>query len=236
MSRAQNSAAHALTRRRQAATQRRPITGERPQVLAMVDYRLAPTVEAVLEERWRVQRVNRTEEALWRLRSGAFATFLLSLHLSSQSSRETLEDVVRAHPEIPVVVVVEPGSEERAAWALSRGAAAYVPTGAALPLLLEPVLERALLSTRLRRVQSGALELEHKEQLRLLALAIRHEINNPLTGILGNAEIALKSGDLPPVLHRRLSNIVKLTEEIRALVQELEGVPEGPSRLWQSGL
>ena len=211
-----------------AAAEQRP-------VLVMTDYRHAATVGSLLENRWRVQRVSRTEEALWRLRSGDFVALILSLQLTHESSQETLKDVVHAYPEIPVVVLVEPGAEQKAAWALSHGAACYVATSAALPVLLEPVLEHALLAAHSRKVQSRALELERKDQLRLLALAIRHEVNNPLTGILGNAEIALKSPDLPPVLHRRLSNIVKLTEEIRALLQELETIPEGPSRLLAAG-
>jgi len=202
-------------------------------VLMITDFRNGTAVEAALSERWRVQRVHRIEEAVWRLRSGRFAALILGLSLSEESGQVALEEVVRAYPEIPVVVLLEPGAEADAAWALSRGAAGYVPAGPALAVLLEPVLEQALLSTRLRKAESDARELEHRDQLRALALSIRHEINNPLTGILGSAEMALKTPDLPPALVRRLTNIVKLTEEIRSLLQELEAVPDKTSRLWQ---
>ena len=140
---------------------------------------------------------------------------------------------MRAHREAVVVVLVEPGAEPQAARALSLGAAGYVLTGPTLPVLLEPVLEQALLSTRLWKTQSQALQLESQDQLRALALGIRHELNNPLTGILGSAEMALKSPELPPPFARRFTNIVRLTEEIRELLQELETVPEKPFRLCQ---
>ncbi len=203
-------------------------------LLAMTDYRYASTIEAALEERWNVQRVSRTEEALWRLRSGGFDALLLGLRLDYESSEEVFKDVARAHPDIPVVVLMEPSLEAKAARALSLGAAGYVPAGEAMPLLLDPVLEQAVIAANFRRLQSRSLELEHKEQLRLLALAIRHEINNPLAGILGHAEMALRLPDLPPGLARRLSSIVKLTGLIRVLMEELETIHEGPSRLWQS--
>lgn len=202
-------------------------------VLAMTDYRHGAEVEGALGDRWQFQRVHRTEEVLWRLRSGRFSAFILGLDLSEESSQDALEEVLRAQPEIPVVVLTQPGAEAEAAWALSRGAAGYVPAGPALSVLLEPVLEQALLWTRLRKAESQALELEFQEQVRALALSVRHEINNPLTGILGSAEMALKSPDLSPALVRRLTNIVKLTEEIRNLLQELETIPDKPSRLWQ---
>ena len=202
-------------------------------VLAMSDFRQGMTIEDALRERWHVQRAHRAEEVLWRLRSGRYAALILALRPSDGYGLETLEEVLRAHPEAAVVVLVEPGAELQAARALSLGAAGYVPTGPTLPVFLEPVLEQALLSARLWKTQSQALHLESQDQLRALALSIRHELNNPLTGILGSAEMALKSPELPPSLARRFTNIVRLTEEIRALLQELETIPEKPSRLWQ---
>ena len=61
---------------------------------------------------------------------------------------------------------------------------------------------------------------------------LRHELNNPLTGILGNAELLLAEirrnddGRLPPGGLQRLETIaalaVRLRETIRRLSQELE--------------
>ncbi len=51
---------------------------------------------------------------------------------------------------------------------------------------------------------------------------LRHELNNPLTGILGNAEMALACPDLPPQLERRLRNILLMAERIREVLRALE--------------
>lgn len=55
---------------------------------------------------------------------------------------------------------------------------------------------------------------------------LRHEINNPLTGILGNAELLLSQlrGKLPPVSVQRLETVVdlavRLREKIRCIAAE----------------
>ena len=57
---------------------------------------------------------------------------------------------------------------------------------------------------------------------------LRHEINNPLTGILGNAELLLSQlrGNLAPVSVQRLETVVdlavRLRETIRCLSSEWE--------------
>src|SRR5580704_17373470 len=55
---------------------------------------------------------------------------------------------------------------------------------------------------------------------------LRHELNNPLTGILGNAELLLaevkrKNLELPPTAVRRLEIIVALAVRMRETVRRL---------------
>ena len=64
---------------------------------------------------------------------------------------------------------------------------------------------------------------------------LRHELNNPLTGILGNAELLLvelhrKNIELPSSLEGRLETIaslaVRMRETVRNLSQEWEAKEE----------
>jgi signal transduction histidine kinase len=62
---------------------------------------------------------------------------------------------------------------------------------------------------------------------------LRHEINNPLTGILGNAELVLARRErLLPVQIQRLQTVVdlavRLRETIRRLSDAWEGAPRAP--------
>jgi signal transduction histidine kinase len=55
---------------------------------------------------------------------------------------------------------------------------------------------------------------------------LRHELNNPLTGIMGNAELLLaevkrKNMELPPLAVRRLEIIVALAIRMRETVRGL---------------
>lgn len=56
---------------------------------------------------------------------------------------------------------------------------------------------------------------------------LRHEINNPLTGILGNAELLLARRDsLPPVAVHRLETIAELAVRLRETIRRLSNALE----------
>lgn len=67
-----------------------------------------------------------------------------------------------------------------------------------------------------------------------LTRVIRHEVNNPLTGILGNAELILAEGaGLPEKTRERLTTIVHLAVRLRDVLRELEEHgrgAEGPAK------
>jgi signal transduction histidine kinase len=53
---------------------------------------------------------------------------------------------------------------------------------------------------------------------------IRHEINNPLTGVIGQAQLLLREPDLPATARRRAETIEQLAGRIRDTVAELRDV------------
>jgi signal transduction histidine kinase len=72
--------------------------------------------------------------------------------------------------------------------------------------------------------------IHHNEENNFAAV-LRHELNNPLTGILGNAELLLaelhrKKLELPPQARARLETIaalaVRMRETVRRLSEEWE--------------
>jgi len=87
-----------------------------------------------------------------------------------------------------------------------------------------PALQESLEPPRMEAL----LELNHEDFGELL----RHELNNPLTGILGNAELLLSEirrktdGRMPHGAPQRLETIaalaVRLRETVRRLSQEWE--------------
>jgi signal transduction histidine kinase len=129
----------------------------------------------------------------------------------------------------PVVVIGT--AEQRAEMSplIDAGAADYVTRdGGCLPSVL------GLIRNRLRQAQRVADSARNpfEEAEEDFGEVLRHELNNPLTGILGNSELLLaelhrkNDGQLPNGGERRLETIaalaVRLRETVRRLSQEWE--------------
>ncbi|MBN2279940.1 MAG: hypothetical protein JXQ65_05120 [Candidatus Marinimicrobia bacterium] len=73
---------------------------------------------------------------------------------------------------------------------------------------------------------NDSLYLDHLELIRQFAATVNHEINNPLTSIIGQAEIseiAYENG-METTLRQSLQNIIKEAEKIRYITQKLENL------------
>jgi signal transduction histidine kinase len=74
------------------------------------------------------------------------------------------------------------------------------------------------------QLRSAISELEARliEMAELVA-HVRHEINNPLTGVIGQAQLLLRE-ELSPVARRRVETIEQLAGRIRDTVAQLRDV------------
>ncbi len=114
---------------------------------------------------------------------------------------------------------------------IDAGAADYVMRdGGCLPSALGLIQSRLRQARRMAMADSAREPFEGAEED--FGEVLRHELNNPLTGILGNAELLLaevlrkKDGRLPQGGEQRLETIaalaVRLRETVRRLSQEWE--------------
>src|SRR5436305_5893860 len=62
-----------------------------------------------------------------------------------------------------------------------------------------------------------------------LIARVRHEINNPLTGVLGQAQLLLRE-ELTPSSRRRIEIIEQLATRIRDIVAQLRDVQRPPKQ------
>ncbi|MBZ5702828.1 MAG: hypothetical protein LAN84_13395 [Acidobacteriia bacterium] len=132
----------------------------------------------------------------------------------------------------PVVVLGAPEHQEEIAALVAAGAAEFVARSGDFARRTLALIERRLRQREREisgvppaRVRAERLEEDFGEVL-------RHELNNPLTGILGNAELLLaevrrrQDGRLPQGAQQRLETItdlaVRLRETVRRLSQQLE--------------
>lgn len=120
-------------------------------------------------------------------------------------------------PHVPLVALVSPGTEERAVTLLTQVLSGCVLKAGNYDLLLAATLRRLVRQRIPGSSASAPLNFEE------LGMILRHEINNPLTGILGNAELILAAEpELPAAVHARVKTIIDLAVRLRDLVRNLE--------------
>jgi signal transduction histidine kinase len=118
----------------------------------------------------------------------------------------------------PVVLVAPAQCRKPLAFLIAAGAVDLVErSGDFVPVTAGLVVRRAQLG---EQALSGAPG--ERECARDFGEMLRHEVNNPLTGILGNAEMLLKiRGELPPPVTARLETIADLAVRLREIIRRL---------------
>jgi signal transduction histidine kinase len=160
------------------------------------------------------------------LEDRALFTSAGSRHKSSLLSAAVRTLVTHA----PAVVIGNPEHRSELAPLLATGAADYVPRSLSCVSAAIGVVERWL---RLRRgaaprSSNGCVAHPAGEprDTRDFGEILRHELNNPLTGILGNAELLIvelcrKNMELPQHARARLETIATLAVRMRETVHRL---------------
>jgi signal transduction histidine kinase len=118
----------------------------------------------------------------------------------------------------PVVVAAPAEHQEMLAFLIRSGAVDLVArVGNFLPVAAGLVSRRARIA-KLIHTENFAMRVRDDNFGELL----RHEVNNPLTGILGNAELLLeRRSQFPPYAVARLETIAELAVRLRETIRRL---------------
>jgi len=173
------------------------------------------------------------------LSSIAVDVILLDLNLPDGQGPDTFGRVTAVAPDIPIVVLSGLDEEEMALTMVQEGAQDYLVKGLnaadILPRVLRYAIERQRAQRQIRRIQAElqqqiAREREARAQLvhaaRLaaigeLAAGVAHELNNPLTSVLGFAELLLQTPPSDSLVREYLQIIVKEARRARNIVRNL---------------
>ncbi|MGO9640600.1 MAG: histidine kinase dimerization/phospho-acceptor domain-containing protein [Candidatus Acidiferrales bacterium] len=151
--------------------------------------------------------------------------FLDESAVNPERREETLASAVALLTEwAPVVVAAAPEKQSDLAFLITSGAVDFVSrTDQFLPIVVG-LLERRV---RLAERAEGLIHFSGEELEGDFGEVLRHEVNNPLTGILGNAELLLARRDrLPPTAVGRLQTIAELAVRLRDTVRRLSNAWE----------
>ena len=171
--------------------------------------------------------LNRGEEpgSLRALESGDSDWEILFLgHQSNQmvggGSFESLVGRISRARALDCIVAVVPTASAELCLSLMRAGATDVLTLDADDAQIERVLRRVVDVAQVRRTQS------EQDKLRLigqLAVSVNHEINNPLTGLMGTAELLLlEDRKLSEKIRRDLQTIIKQCHRIQEVTARLK--------------
>ncbi len=153
-------------------------------------------------------------------RSSPAAVFLDESAIDIVHGGETLESAVALLTETaPVVVAGAPEKQAGMAFLITSGAVDFIArTNDFLPLVAG-MLDRRV---RMAEKSTGTGTFPNDELSGDFGEILRHEVNNPLTGILGNTELLLARRDgLPPAAIERLETIAGLAVRLRETVRRL---------------
>ena len=171
--------------------------------------------------RYRTLVVGTVAQARKRIgRSAPAAVFLDESAIDIVPGGDTLESVVAMLAEsAPVVVAAGPEHQMGMAFLITSGAVDFVSrTNDFLPLVAGMLDRRVRMAER----ATGMVQFPKDELSGDFGEVLRHEVNNPLTGILGNTELLLARRDrLPPAAVERLETIAGLAVRLRETVRRL---------------
>ncbi|HEY7744753.1 MAG TPA: response regulator [Desulfuromonadales bacterium] len=120
--------------------------------------------------------------------------------------------------EVPIVFITSLGSDEEKVRGFEAGADDYIVK----PFYAGELLARVGLHLASRRERRLALEVERLKLLREMAVALSHEINNPLTAILGRLHLAERAlGEGNSAAREQLTEVRTELEKIRQIVDRL---------------
>jgi signal transduction histidine kinase len=171
--------------------------------------------------RYRTPVVSTVEQASKRIgRSAPAAVFLDESAIDIAHGGETLESAVALLTETaPVVVAAAPEKQMGMAFLITSGAVDFVARASNFLPIVAGMLDRRV---RMAERATGMIQFPKDELSGDFGEILRHEVNNPLTGILGNTELLLARRDrLPPAAVERLETIAELAVRLRETVRRL---------------
>jgi len=137
----------------------------------------------------------------------------------------SLEDFLR-HVAVaaPVVLIAPPKRQAEVARLVAAGNVEFVARVGDFAPLAAGLVERRL---RWAAASRSAFSPPWTEFYGDVATVLRHEINNPLTGILGNAELLLAHKDrLSAIETQRLQTVVDLSVRLRETIRRISNAWE----------
>jgi two-component system cell cycle response regulator len=200
-----------------------------------------------------LETVNTLTDGIKRLSKNRFHVVLLDLSLPDSFGVSAIDDLLRHAPGQPIIVLTSAKDEQLAEKAGQRGAQDYLVKneipGGVLPRSILYAIERKQAESRLQRTvdalreanqkileqQKSVIEEERLKVLLQMAGATSHELNQPLTALLGSIELLQLNKDIPEPLSRHIYRIEKSGHRIAEIVRKMGAIRRVEAKPYAGG-
>ena len=171
-----------------------------------------------------VQYADRLQAAIEYLGQNKVEVILLDLGLPDSQGLETLRKIYAQVPELPIVVLTGLNDEMIGVQAVNEGAQDYLIKGQVDTHLLRRTIryaiERKQAEQRERRLQLQLNLSSRLASLGLMVEGIAHEINNPLTSVIGFAQM-LAYADIPDDAREDAKRVSENAQRVADIMKNL---------------
>lgn len=167
---------------------------------------------------------NRLQTGLEHLDKGGIDVVLLDLGLPDSQGLETLNKTYVQAPEVPIVVLTGLDDEMLGVQAVNRGAQDYlVKRQVDVNLLVRAIryaIERKQAEERERQLQLQLNLSSRLASVGIMASGVAHEINNPLTSVIGFTQLLMQK-DVPKDVREVVEIINDNAQRVAGIVKNL---------------
>lgn len=152
----------------------------------------------------------------------AFDVIVLDLSMPDIDGIETLKQIKKDNPDMQVIVLTGHATVEKSVDAMKEGAVDFLEK----PVDLSKLIEKMKVAHEIAEKKKIEQQMAHTEKLAslgTLAAGIAHEINNPLTIILGFADLMLEKVPHDSEFYELLKTIERQGQNAKRIVENLLG-------------
>jgi signal transduction histidine kinase len=183
---------------------------------------------------YRVLTASNGAEALEMIGREKYQVALCDLKMPGMSGLELLGAIRQRDPGVEVIVLTGYATVETAVAAMKKGAYDFVQKPFNLDeilVLVEKSIEKSGLKTVIQELKEAKRKLE-ETQIQLiqsekmagigqLAAGVAHELNNPLSGVIGFTQLLLEEKGLTPQQREDLQTVLTQSQRCRTIIQNL---------------